>query len=427
MRAWAFLLSFYLVFGQIYYAHSALPVAVATAKGVGTLVRSGVIMHGAGALARSSYKWCKANKVKCAGFLGGAYDLIMGDDDDRYGVPTQDCDGRWMYGTLQGGIQTSSGSHVAHARRVFYDYAVEKSRNNAPEKPPKDPGFRADGGTYMIDDDDKVYQNVIYDVYDFWGRDSSEILQVYRYCDKSQDKPSDDDLKREREEEQKKREKELWDKLKDKLSDDDITNIVNNYGDDIDIDKYCASGATCYFLDTDFEKEINNNDYDIDKVTNDNCNTRNGKIYSCPNAKKKKDRDDDDDGQTNNDDKKDDDKKDDGQTEKDKDDNGLPIPRLPNFVMPEFCTWAKWFCEDEVKKTDGEINIDNDNLPADSVNINFGGACPASHNFPFRLGGYTFTFTMSYTYICQIAQSMGFIVKVLSTIVATYILLGIKS
>lgn len=55
MRIWVFVLSFYLVFGQIYQAHALLPATVATARGTGVLVRSGVIAHGAGALARASY------------------------------------------------------------------------------------------------------------------------------------------------------------------------------------------------------------------------------------------------------------------------------------------------------------------------------------------------------------------------------------
>lgn len=356
MRAWAFLLSFYLVFGQIYYAHSAFPVAVATAKGVGTLVRSGVIMHGAGALARSSYKWCKANKVKCAGLLGGAYDLIMGDDDDD--------DGQYCY-YLTNYLKSTKAStplsscdkylQFSHVKSVVYDPDIKGGPN--------------DKGKCFVNNKNGYTQ------YDFW---------VTKVCE-----ADPDGTKR-----QEQKERELWDKLKDKLSDDDITNIVNNYGDDIDIDKYCASGATCYFIEPEFEKEINNNDYDIDKIDDKNCNTRNGKIYSCPNAKKKKDKDDDDDGQTNKD------------NEKDKDNPTLP--NIPSINIPRFCTWAKPVCDwldwskEPLKDQDTRLNIPSPSGDSIDTNINASGSCPTDIVIQGTFAGRQFEFfRFEWSKFCQ--------------------------
>lgn len=172
-------------------------------------------------------------------------------------------------------------------------------------------------------------------------------------------------------EQRRKKEQELWDKLKDKLSDDDITNIVNNYGDDIDIDKYCASGATCYFIENEFEKEINNNDYDIDKVTNENCNVRNGKIYSCPNAKKKKDDDDDDDKE-----KKDDDDESPKTTKKDDDDK--PINCKSSEFHKKVCDWIDWTQKKFDDDSETKVKVKEEDEPTfDKNRINFNGHCPS--------------------------------------------------
>lgn len=385
MRAWAFLLSFYLVFGQIYYAHSALPAVVATARGAGVLVRSGVIAHGAGALARSSYKWCKANKVKCAGFLGGAYDLIMGDDDtDRK------C---WITNGVDETIASTPEQSCKKANEVYTWFAPLE--------------------LVAIGSDIDADTGVIHKSYMCRSKHSYFEPRTYYshgLCPEHKDREQEEREKAERE----KKEKELWDKLKDKLSDDEITNIVNNYGDDIDIDKYCASGATCYFIEAEFEKEINNNDYDIDKVTNDNCNVRNGKIYSCPNAKKKKDRDDGDDMDVPKKDKddekpkKDKDDDDEGNKDGEKDKDNPTLPNVPSINIPSFCTWAKPVCDwlewskKPLDDDDTELNIPDQQSDSIDTSINASGSCPTDIVIQGTFAGRQFEFfRFQWSKFCQ--------------------------
>lgn len=97
------------------------------------------------------------------------------------------------------------------------------------------------------------------------------------------------------------------------------------------------------------------------------------------------------------------------------------------FKLPEFCDWASWFCSDELENPDDtKVEVQHEELTLDKVNINFGGSCPAGNSFAFNIGGTRFTFTLSYEHVCKIAQSMGVLVRILSTIVAVYIIAGIK-
>lgn len=97
------------------------------------------------------------------------------------------------------------------------------------------------------------------------------------------------------------------------------------------------------------------------------------------------------------------------------------------FKLPKFCEWASWFCSDELENLDDtKVAVQQEELTSDKVNINFGGSCPAGNSFGFNIGGARFTFTLSYEHVCKIAQSMGVLVRILSTIVAVYIIAGIK-
>lgn len=126
-------------------------------------------------------------------------------------------------------------------------------------------------------------------------------------------------------------------------------------------------------------------------------------------------------------DKADDKEEPDGKTETDTETDEKVTKPDGGFKLPEFCEWAKWFCEDDTpKKQDGEVDIEESDVPQNSVNINFGGACPAPQSFGFSIAGHPMAFVLSYDPICRIAIAFGGIVKVLSTIVAVYILAGAK-
>ncbi|UZA59864.1 hypothetical protein LP116_00940 [Moraxella bovis] len=112
--------------------------------------------------------------------------------------------------------------------------------------------------------------------------------------------------------------------------------------------------------------------------------------------------------------------------EEKKPDEANPADEKP-FELPEFCKWASWFCEGDIDKKDTDIDIDEMPIPTNSVNISFGGSCPTPKNFSFSIGGRSMVFSMSFDPICRIATSFGGIVKIISTIIAAYILTGIKS
>lgn len=108
-------------------------------------------------------------------------------------------------------------------------------------------------------------------------------------------------------------------------------------------------------------------------------------------------------------------------------DETKPQDESKPFELPEFCKWSSWFCEGDIDKKDTDIDIDEMPIPTNSVNINFGGSCPTPQNFSFSIGGRSMVFSMSFDSLCKIATSFGGIVKIISTIIAAYILTGIKS
>ena len=83
--------------------------------------------------------------------------------------------------------------------------------------------------------------------------------------------------------------------------------------------------------------------------------------------------------------------------------------------------------EDIEKDDDTEIEPEEPELPVNSVNVNFSKTCPPDKQIPFSLVGRQMNITISYANICQLAVSLSWLVKVLSTLMAAYILTGIKS
>lgn len=83
--------------------------------------------------------------------------------------------------------------------------------------------------------------------------------------------------------------------------------------------------------------------------------------------------------------------------------------------------------EDIEKDDDTEIEPEEPELPVNSVNVNFSKTCPPDKQIPFSLVGRQMNITISYANLCQLAVSLSWLVKVLSTLMAAYILTGIKS
>lgn len=105
------------------------------------------------------------------------------------------------------------------------------------------------------------------------------------------------------------------------------------------------------------------------------------------------------------------------------------------FEMPTFCGWASTVCDfmDWVKTEpqeptkDTQIDIEPPPTLPQSVNIRFGGACPAPRNIPIVFATVNANLAISYDPICRFAELIAPIVKICSTLVALYILAGIKS
>ena len=83
--------------------------------------------------------------------------------------------------------------------------------------------------------------------------------------------------------------------------------------------------------------------------------------------------------------------------------------------------------EDIEKDDDTEIEPEEPELPVNSVNVNFSKTCPADKQIPFSLVGKQMNIVLSYANICEMAFNLSWLVKVLSTLMAAYILTGIRS
>lgn len=83
--------------------------------------------------------------------------------------------------------------------------------------------------------------------------------------------------------------------------------------------------------------------------------------------------------------------------------------------------------EDIEKDDDTEIEPEEPELPVNSVNVNFSKTCPADKQIPFSLVGKQMNIVLSYANICEMAVNLSWLVKVLSTTMAAYILTGIRS
>lgn len=167
--------------------------------------------------------------------------------------------------------------------------------------------------------------------------------------------------------------KEQIQKIVNNMSDDDVNYIINNYGDEINIDKYCATAGACDELSNEFGNEVNNkkNEYDIDKINKSNCEVENGKIISCENAKKEKDKDDEQ-----------------SSSQDDTDDKSQDDAKLPSLIdLP---------VKDLSLKTPAEFDKDY---------IDFNGQCPADVSVNIDLAFAKHTVSFGFAPICDFVQN----------------------
>ncbi len=174
------------------------------------------------------------------------------------------------------------------------------------------------------------------------------------------------------EEAKEKAKKEAIQKIVNNLSDDDVTYIINNYGDDIEIQKYCSENA-CDELSKEFGDDVTKNKgkYDIDKINKANCLVENGKIVSCDNAKLEKDEE----NQENTEEK--------SNTEEttDKtncDDNASAFHK-------KVCDFIDWYQSDEYQEQDTKIDFGDDKPKTSNKELDFIGACPTPYQLEFKI------------------------------------------
>lgn len=189
------------------------------------------------------------------------------------------------------------------------------------------------------------------------------------------------------------KEKEQTQKVIQNLSNTDIDIIINNYGDQIDIDKYCATNS-CDELSSEFAQEVkkNKHNYDIDKITPANCEVKYGKIVSCDKAKKQLELDlegGDEDNQKDGG-KKDGDKEDNDTTvtvnqDKDKADDDKPIDCTATAFHKKVCDFIDWYQSDDHEDQDTKIDIKDDVPTPHSTKVDFSGACPANYELNFKI------------------------------------------
>lgn len=216
------------------------------------------------------------------------------------------------------------------------------------------------------------------------------------------------------------------------VKDNDPDYIINNYGDQINIDKYCATAGACAELDQSFGDEVmnNKNKYDIDKINKDNCEVRDGKITSCDKAKK--DTDDDDSDTPKDTDTKPKDDGDDGKdggddndsSSKDKDDNKINCEA--SAFHKKVCDFIDWYQDDadlkdgdkvEIKELSNELKIDDDK-------VSFGRVCPAGKTVSIGFGNIKIVKQLSYQGLCDAFIKMKPFVVGVGWIVGAMIVVG---
>lgn len=383
MRFAVFVFSILLIFSTTYaHAIAFVPAVVGglvrTAGGQVMKVASkrGVVATASAALAL----YCKKNQKKCKDIVGEAVDYFFDDDENCSttngikGSPADICQ-RWL--------------DAENKRYLFADRVEAKQTSSS-------------AGYCLVYGGKEKYNGA---------------LAVNYTCGEL-------DTQREQQKQQQ------IQKIVKHLSDDDITYIINNYGDQINIDKYCAAPGACAELEQSFGDEVmnNKNKYDIDKINEDNCEVKKGKITSCDKAKKDTD---DDDSDTPKEPKKPDDGDDgkDGDNDNDsssndKDDNKINCEA--SAFHKKVCDFIDWYQDDadlkdgdkvEIKELSNELKIDDDK-------VSFGRVCPAGKTVSISFGNIKIVKQLSYQGLCDAFIKMKPFVIGVGWIVGAMIVVG---
>lgn len=324
-------------------------VKVATNK---TLLTSGAGIFGYNAVSN----YCKKNTSKCKDILGDVAEYFFEEEDEspddyrqcfdssnkyKSANPQKLCDD-WL-------AQANSKNNRSY---VFADSVVAKFSSTT----------NTDGYCAVYGGTNKFTGNV----------GTNFRCTSLSDAEKSQKKEEKEQIK-----------KEQAQKVVQNLSDDDITYIINNYGDDIDVEKYCSENS-CDEIEQKFAEEIKKNQdkYDIDKINKQNCTVKNNKIVSCKKAHKDQlefDFEQETEEENTNIDT-DIEQKEEDEEEKSCDGNEL---------YKKMCEFMKWYQNDD-EPDDTKIDIKDNDEPLQNKKVDFVGACPAKYeiNFTIKMGSF---------------------------------------
>uniref|UniRef100_A0AAU8B376 Tspb protein n=1 Tax=Dulem virus 62 TaxID=3145773 RepID=A0AAU8B376_9VIRU len=330
--------------------------------------------------------YCLANKKKCKDLLGDFAEYFFDDEDDN------SCKLLPYYRTnsYKGfSLEKAKNTSVKDITTAYkHNYVSHESTNI--DKASDEVKRRISNNS-----DNKFTPIVATDSYKYKNTYSSGNTSIgYGSYSVSMEARSTCNLPEEQKEQEK---KELVNKIVEKLSDDDINYIINNYGDQINIDKYCASAGACAELEQSFGDEVMNNKdkYDIDKITKENCEVENDKIISCDKAKKEEDKDDEEKEEEEN--KKEDDKE--------KDDK---IKCDSTAFHKKVCDFIDWYQDDEELKDDDKLDVKDlsKDLKINDDKISFGRSCPSGGNVSINFAGVAISKELNYQGLCDAFTKM---------------------
>lgn len=228
-----------------------------------------------------------------------------------------------------------------------------------------------------------------------------------------------DDKKQEIKIEKEQVKKEQIEKIVNNLSDDDVTYIINNYGDEIDVEKYCSENS-CDELSNEFGQEVQNNQnkYDIDKINKQNCVVKNGKIVSCDNAKIEQDEEESTEEETTEESTE-------QETEETTEDKKI------NCNASEFhkkvCDFIDWYQDDfEHDNTDTGVDVDDksDDLPKHKDYIKFNAQCPPDKIINLSFAGVNKSLNWTYQDFCHAMTELKPFIVGFSMITGAFIIAG---
>lgn len=405
MRFAVFVFSVLLIFSTTYaYAVAWVPAAVGGIVNMGgkflkVANKKGLLGHSATWVAG----YCTANKKKCLEALGEVGDLAEDwledpntDTSQVFYISTNnDCTGVYTHQTFDACL----GDFAKNLAKINHpSFNVTLVKTNVPKVTKDDRNYcistiSKNGHRFShvqtIGNRVEVYQDKLFFTSHIWNG------QAVVYC--GQDETKDKEYT-----------EEQIQKIINNLSETEINTVINNYGDQIDIDKYCQESGSCDELSKEFGDEVtkNQNKYDIDKINKANCLVENGKIVSCDNAKleieeENENEDEDEDEKTFCD---------------------------TSDLTKEICEYLDWVDDEPEEKEDQKVEVeDEEEKPLDDDIIDVDKTCPPPEEIHITMPwGYATTVVFDYKPYCDFAEKINPYMVATGGLMAMYTVAGVR-